>query len=38
MNWQIIIASDLCSDYLKLTDLLNFYFKYFIRHAASFQN
>ena len=24
MNWQIIIASDLFSDYLKITDLLNF--------------
>ena len=26
MNWQIIIASDLFSDYLKITDILNFLF------------
>ena len=25
MNWQIIIASDLCSDYVKITDLLNLF-------------
>ena len=25
MNWQIIITSDLFSDYLKITDLLNFF-------------
>ena len=29
MNWQIIIASDLFSDYLKITDLLNFLFLIF---------
>ena len=29
MNWQIIIASDLFSDYLKITDLLHFLFLIF---------
>ena len=29
MNWQIIIASYLFSDYLKKTDLLNFLFLIF---------
>ena len=29
MNWQIIIASDLFSDCLKITDLLNFLFLIF---------
>ena len=29
MHWQIIIASDLFSDYLKITDLLNFLFLVF---------
>ena len=37
MNWQIIIASDLFSDYLKITDLLNFlFFNILYRHTASF--
>ena len=29
MNWQIIIASDLFSDYLKISDLLDFLFLIF---------
>ena len=29
MNWQIIIASDLFSDYLKISDLLNVLFLIF---------
>ena len=39
MNWQIIIASDLFSDCLRITDLLNFFILNILyRHAASFQN
>ena len=29
MNWQIIIASDLFSDYLKISDLFNYLFLIF---------
>ena len=36
MNWQIIIASDLFSNYLKITDLLNFLFLIFYKACCKF--